>query len=56
MINTDMRTEIESYAEKSPPQSSISKISAIMEARINLAQNAAPLVTCEALMCKLAKV
>ena len=55
MINTDMREAIESYAAKSPPHSTINKISAIMEARINLAHNAAPLVTCEALMCRLAR-
>jgi DNA polymerase-3 subunit delta' len=55
MINTDMRAEIESYAAKSPSHSTINKINAIMEARTNLAHNAAPLVTCEALMCKLAK-
>jgi DNA polymerase-3 subunit delta' len=55
MINTDMREQIESYATKHPASSTISKISAIMEARINLAHNAAPLVTCEALMCRLAK-
>jgi DNA polymerase-3 subunit delta' len=55
MINTDMREQIESYAVKHPASSTISKISAIMEARINLAHNAAPLVTCEALMCRLAK-
>jgi DNA polymerase-3 subunit delta' len=55
MINTDMREQIESYAAKHPASSTISKISAIMEARTNLAHNAAPLVTCEALMCRLAK-
>ena len=55
MINTDMREQIESYAAKSPAHSTISKINAIMEARTNLAHNAAPLVTCEALMCRLAK-
>jgi DNA polymerase-3 subunit delta' len=55
MINTDMREKIESYAAKHPASSTISKISAIMEARTSLAHNAAPLVTCEALMCRLAK-
>jgi DNA polymerase-3 subunit delta' len=55
MINTDMREAIESYAAKYPAHSTINKISAIMEARTNLAHNAAPLVTCEALMCRLAK-
>ena len=55
MINTDMREEIESYAANSPSHSTISKITAIMEARENLARNSAPLVTCEALMCQLAR-
>ncbi len=55
VINPDMRPEIESYANNSPSHSTINKINAIMEARENLALNSAPLVTCEALMCKLAK-
>jgi len=55
MINTDMREAIESYAAKFPAHSTINKITAIMEARINLSHSAAPLVTCEALMCRLAK-
>ena len=55
MINTEMREAIESYAAKSPAHSTINKITAIMEARNNLAHNAAPLVTCEALMCRLAR-
>jgi DNA polymerase-3 subunit delta' len=54
MINTDMREEIESYAAHSEPSSTINKITAIMEARENLGRNSAPLVTCEALMCRLA--
>jgi DNA polymerase-3 subunit delta' len=55
MINTDMREQIESYAAARPSHSTILKINAIMDARNNLAQNAAPLVTCEALMCQLAR-
>jgi len=55
MINTDIREQIESYAASHPSQSTILKISAIMDARANLAHNAAPLVTCEALMCQLAR-
>ena len=55
MINTDMREQIESYATSHPSHSTILKINAIMDARTNLAQNAAPLVTCEALMCQLAR-
>ena len=55
MINTDMREQIESYAANSPSHSTINKINAIMEARENLVRNSAPLVTCEALMCQLAR-
>ena len=55
MINTDMRKQIESYAANSPSHSTINKMNAIMEARENLARNSAPLVTCEALMCQLAR-
>jgi DNA polymerase-3 subunit delta' len=55
MINTDMREEIEGYASSHPGQSTILKITALMDARTNLSHNAAPLVTCEALMCRLAK-
>ena len=55
MINTDMREEIESYAASHHEHSTILKINALMDARANLARNAAPLVTCEALMCHLAR-
>ena len=55
MINTEMREQIESYAANSPSYSTINKIQAIMEARENLTRNSAPLVTCEALMCQLAR-
>jgi DNA polymerase-3 subunit delta' len=55
MINTDLREQIESYGANSPSHSTINKVNAIMEARENLARNSAPLVTCEALMCILAK-
>jgi DNA polymerase-3 subunit delta' len=55
MINTDMREEIESYAASHPEHSTILKINSLMDARTNLSHNAAPLVTCEALMCRLAK-
>ena len=54
MINTDMRELIESYASNSPSHTTINKLNAIMEARENLARNSAPLVTCEALLCRLA--
>ncbi len=55
MINSDMREQIESYAANSQSHSTINKINAIMTARDNLARNAAPLVTCEAFMCQLAR-
>ncbi len=54
-INTDMCDEIESYAASYPEHSTILKINALIDARTNLACNAAPLGTCEALMCQLAK-
>jgi DNA polymerase-3 subunit delta' len=55
VINIDMLEVIDSYAEKSPPHAIVNKINAIMHARSNLASNAAPLLTCEALFCHLAK-
>jgi DNA polymerase-3 subunit delta' len=55
MINTDMREQIENYARSHPEHSTILKIYALMDARTSLAHNAAPLVTCEAMMCTLAK-
>ena len=55
LINTDMADAIHAYAAKHPAHTTITKITAIMEARTNLAHNAAPLLTCEALMCQLAK-
>ncbi len=55
IINSDMRTEIEGYTSSSLAHTAAQKIGAIMEARNHLAMNAAPLVTCEALMCELAR-
>jgi DNA polymerase-3 subunit delta' len=55
MINTDLREEIQAYAASHLEHSTIQKINALMDARSNLARNAAPLVTCEALMCQLAR-
>jgi DNA polymerase-3 subunit delta' len=55
IINTDMSEEIKSYAASHLEHSTILKINALMDARANLARNAAPLVTCEALMCQLAR-
>jgi DNA polymerase-3 subunit delta' len=55
IVNTDLREEIESFASDHTEHSTILKINALMDARTNLAHNAAPLVTCEALMCQLAR-
>mgnify|MGYP000477326996 CR=1 FL=1 len=54
IINIDMVDEISAYAHKSPAHATVKKINAIMEARTNLSHNAAPLLTIEALMCRLA--
>lgn len=55
IINTDMQEAIFAYASSHPHHTTINKMNAIMQARTNLAHNAAPLLTCEALMCQLAK-
>lgn len=55
LINTDLQTQIENFASSTSSHSNLNKINAIMQARIDLAHNAAPLVTCEALMCQLAR-
>jgi len=55
IINSDMRVEIESFASSFPAHTAVQKMNAILEARKHLAINAAPLVTCEALMCELAR-
>jgi DNA polymerase-3 subunit delta' len=55
IINSDMRVEIECFASSFPAHTAVQKMSAILEARKHLAINAAPLVTCEALMCELAR-
>ena len=55
IINTDMVDVIHTYAAKHPKHTTVDKMSAIMDARTSLSHNAAPLLTCEALMCRLAK-
>ena len=55
MINSDMREQIERYASNSPSHLAVEKLIAIMDARTHLTRNVAPLVTCEALMCLLAR-
>ena len=54
IINIDMVDEITAYAHKTPAHATVKKVNAIMEARTNLSHNAAPLLTIEALMCRLA--
>jgi DNA polymerase-3 subunit delta' len=55
LINSDLVEKIEELAEQSRPEKTLTKIEAIMQARINLGFNAAPLLTVEALMCVLAQ-
>jgi len=54
IINIDIIDEITAFAHKTPAHATVKKINAIMEARTNLSHNAAPLLTIEALMCRLA--
>ena len=54
IINIDMVDEIKVYAHKTPAHATVKKVNAIMETRTNLSHNAAPLLTIEALMCRLA--
>ncbi len=54
IINIDMTDQITAFAHKTPAHATVKKINAIMEARTNLSHNAAPLLTIEALMCRLA--
>jgi DNA polymerase-3 subunit delta' len=55
LINSDLSREVATYSASAPASSSIKKFEAIMESRTHLAMNAAPLATCEALMCRLAQ-
>ena len=55
IINAEMKREVDGYASSFPAHTVVQKMSAILEARKHLAMNAAPLVTCEALMCELAR-
>jgi DNA polymerase-3 subunit delta' len=54
LINTDIADQITAYAHKTTPHSTVRKVNAIMKARTHLSHNAAPLLTCEALMCQIA--
>ena len=53
VINSDLTKEIQKVAESTTSENTLRKIEAIMKARTNLAHNAAPLLTVEALMVQL---
>ena len=53
LINQDLFDQIKKLAATQSPEKTLKKIEAILKARINLAQNAAPLLLIEALMCEL---
>ena len=53
LINEDLKSEIDKLAATEGPARTLKKIEAILKARSNLAQNAAPLLLVEALMCEL---
>lgn len=55
LINAELSAEVTDFAHKYSAESTVRKINAIMEARTALNHNAAPLLTCEALMCTLAQ-
>jgi DNA polymerase-3 subunit delta' len=53
ILNIDLRLEITDFAKATTPKRSIERIEALLEARINLGRNSAPLSTLEALFCAL---
>jgi DNA polymerase-3 subunit delta' len=53
LINQDLIEHINQLAEASSQVKTLDKIEAILKTRRNLAQNAAPLLLIEALMCEL---
>ena len=53
LINEDLKSEISKLAATESPARTLKKIEAILKTRSNLAQNAAPLLLTEALMCEL---
>ena len=53
LINDDLKSEINKLAASEGPERTLKKIEAILKTRRNLAQNAAPLLLIEALMCEL---
>ena len=53
LINQDLKEQINKLAVSFGPERNLKKIEAILKTRTNLAQNAAPLLLIEALMCEL---
>ena len=53
LINEDLKSEISKLAATESPPRTLNKIEAILKTRCNLAQNTAPLLLIEALMCEL---
>ena len=53
LINEDLKSEISKLTATESPPRTLNKIEAILKTRSNLAQNAAPLLLIEALMCEL---
>jgi DNA polymerase-3 subunit delta' len=53
LINQDLKEQINKLAVSFGPERTLKKIEAILKTRANLAQNAAPLLLIEALMCEL---
>jgi DNA polymerase-3 subunit delta' len=52
-VNADLTKELEKVANSTTSDGTLKKIEAIMKARVNLAHNAAPLLTVEAMMVQL---
>jgi DNA polymerase-3 subunit delta' len=55
LINQDLANQINQMAETATRSKTLNNIEAILKTRRNLAQNAAPLLLIEALMCELRK-
>ena len=53
ILNIDLQQEIMNYAGTTSPKRTLEQIDAVLNARANLARNAAPLATLEALFCAL---
>ncbi len=53
ILNIDLQQEIMNYAGTTSPKRTLEQIDAVLNARTNLARNAAPLATLEALFCAL---